>query len=328
MKLLNSSLFMKVLASSAMWTSLSIATLPLAAGADPLPERDVKPAPHVAAPYTLPWQLRSIMAANVARLDSAVAFYSDKNGNTGGLSVASVFTGAYKLIPDLAILTRVGMVKNAPPESASGATSFLNPLLGVLYSRSLSSEFRIGLFLGFTVPVGSGGGNTPDLSVQASHSAGVLARSAMDNALFVTNYLAVIPGLDLAYISNGLTVQMEATLLQLTRVRGEQIDKDTSRTNFTSGVAVGYSFAPLVSVMGELRYQRWLSNATVSAAASPAIDNLSFAIGPRFNAQIGTTTFKPGIAYAQGLSGPMANGNYTYPTHSDRVIFIDVPVAF
>ena len=39
--------------------------------------------------------------------------------------------------------------------------------------------------------------------------------------MFAVNYLAIFPGVDLAYVSAGLTVQGEVTLFQLTRVRGD-----------------------------------------------------------------------------------------------------------
>jgi hypothetical protein len=244
------------------------------------------------------------------------------------MATASVLTGSYKVMPDLAVLARVGVVNNSPPAGGTSATSFINPLLGGVYSLSLPMDLRIGFFLGVTLPIGTGGGEAPEAAVQSANSAGILARSAMDNALFAVNYLTVIPGVGLAYVAHDFTFQIEATLLQLTRVRGENTDKDSSRTNLTSGLAVGYSILPMLSVVGELRHQRWLSNATVSAAASPAIENLSFAVGPRFTLKTGTFTLKPGIAYMQGLAGPMANGNYTYPTNSDKVIFIDLPMAF
>ncbi len=183
-------------------------------------------------------------------------------------------------------------------------------------------------FLGLTIPVGSGGGNYPDSGTQSANSAGILARSAMDNALFAVNYFTVIPGIDIAYIVHGLTIQLEATLLQLTRTRGEQIDRDSSRTNFTSGLALGYSVEQNLSFIGELRYQKWLDNATVSAAPKPAVENLSFAVGPRLTFKTEKATLRPGIAYAQGLAGPVANGSYTSSTHSDKIIFIDLPIVF
>jgi hypothetical protein len=104
----------------------------------------------------------------------------------------------------------------------------------------------------------------------------------MDNALFAVNYATGIVGAGLAYIADGWTLQTEVTVLYLMRARGEAVDADPTRTNFTSGFLAGYEVAPGWIVEGELRYQRWLDNATVAAAASPAVQNLSFAIGPRF----------------------------------------------
>lgn len=279
-------------------------------------------------PYAVPWQLRPIIPGNIVRLDSALAAYNDRDGNSGGLAAATMLTGSYRIIPDMAVLLRFGAVSNLPPNGAESATSFLNPLIGGLYSLRLPSDFRLGLFLGFTVPVGMGGGDSPDPAVQSANAAGALVRSGMDGAMVAPNYFAVIPGIDLAYIGHGATVQIEASLIQLNRVRGEDVDQDQGRTNFTTGLSVGYSITPEISMVGELRYQRWLYNNTVFAAPEPAVENLSFAIGPRFNFRIGNVTVRPGIAYAQGLVGPMASGGYTSATNTDRILFIDSPVIF
>jgi hypothetical protein len=150
----------------------------------------------------------------------------------------------------------------------------------------------------------------------------------MDNALFATNYLTIIPGLDLAYTAYDFTIQLEATLLQLTRTKGEQIDKDVSKTNFTSGLALGYTFTDKIAGITELRYQRWIDNVTVKSAPKPALENLSLAIGPRFTYKLESVTLKPGIAFVKGLSGPIANGEHTYPTNSYKTIFLDVPINF
>ena len=288
------------------------------------------PTPSIAtpSPYTLPWQLRSVMVGNVLRVDSAVAFYNDKAGNSGGTAAATMMTGTYKLAPNFAGLMRFGFVNNSPPTRAPGATSFINPVLGGTYATELSNDFRLSVFLGATVPIGMGGGNTPDPSVQAANSAGILARSAMDNAMFAPNYLTIIPGVDFAYIANGLTAQLEATFFQLNRVRGENVDKDPERTNFTSGLGLGYAVTSQLSVATELRYQRWLNNQTVAATANPATQNLSIGIGPRLNLKYGSTVIRPGIAYTNGLMGPMGSGGYTFPTNSDKIITVDIPVSF
>ena len=82
----------------------------------------------------------------------------------------------------------------------------------------------------------------------------------MDNSMFAVDYFTIFPGADLAYVAHGLTVQAEATLFQLTRVRGKDTvpGKDSSNTNLTAGLHVGYFVIPQFSVGVELRHQRWL----------------------------------------------------------------------
>lgn len=280
------------------------------------------------APYTVPWQLRPVLAVNVARIDSAIAHYFDRNGNTGGIAAATLLTGAYQVVPNLALLIRLGFVTNFPPAGNLTGGTFLNPLFGAIYSLPFAKHFRAAFFLGVTAPLASGGGNYPSPSAQYANAAGVLARSAMDNALFSANYSTIIPGVGLAYVARGFTFQVEATLLQLIRMQGERVDADPFRTNFTTGLLAGYTFLPWLSFLGELRYQRWLDNETVFRAPSPAVENLSFAIGPRFMFRIGPLTARPGLAYGQGLLGPIARSGYTSLTHSDRILFLDFPVFF
>jgi hypothetical protein len=268
------------------------------------------------------------MPSDGVRLDSALAFYNDRNDNSGGFAAATVASGAYKLLPNLALMGRLGMVNNNPPAGAPGATSLVNPLFGSIYVLPLSDPWRLAFFLGFTLPIGSGGGDTPDAPTQAANSAGILTRFAMDNALFAVNYFTLIPGIDIAYIADGFTLQLETTLLQLTRVRGEQVDRDASRTNFTSGLEIGYAISSSWIIQGELKCQAWLSNDTVKAASNPATQNLSFAIGPRFTWKTEKFTMRPSIAYGQGISGPIASGGYSYQTNSDKIIFIDIPFIF
>ena len=68
-------------------------------------------------------------------------------------------------------------------------------------------------------------------------------------------------------LHGGFTAQVEATLLQLTRVKGDKRppglpkNPDKSKTNFTMGVHVGYFIMPMLSVGGEIRHQRWLEHA-------------------------------------------------------------------
>jgi hypothetical protein len=274
-----------------------------------------KPTPP---PYSLPWQLRPAAAANVIRSDTASGMRSV--GGNGGTTVVTTLLASYKVTPDLAVVVRGGFVNDSPPLK-DATSAFLNPALGATYVFKLGSGFRLAPFLGVALPLGNGGGNTPDPAVRAALAAGILTRSSMDNALFGVNYLTPFPGIDLAWTSGGFTAQAEATVYELIRARGDAIDKDATRTNFTSGLHVGYFIIPALSVGGELRYQRWLKNSTM-AESDARRDTATAALGIRAHFKISDTMWlRPGVAFVQPIDAPMTDQSY-------HVAQLDVPFAF
>jgi hypothetical protein len=258
--------------------------------------------------------------ATVLRSDTALAFYSAPDG-TSGTTVATSVLGSYRVRPDLAPLIRLAFVENSPPSGGPRGAALVNPVVGATYLLNLSERVRMAAFLGVAIPVGMGGGNSPAPGVALAARSGILARSAMDNAMFAVNDLTLFPGVDLAWVYDGWTVQAEATLLQLTRVRGEAVQTDTSKTNFTSGLHVGRFLSPLVSLGAEVRYQRWLKP-PASATTRAALDNFTFAVGPRFHFKLDKNIFlRPGLAYARGFDDPMAQQGYD-------IVQLDLPVLF
>jgi hypothetical protein len=279
------------------------------------------PAPPPPPPYSLPWQLRPVVAANVLRSDTAVSFYENTPGASSS-TVASTLLFSYKVTPNLAPLVRMAYVHNNPDSAVGSGNAVVNPLLGALYSIPMAPGLRLGLFLGVTIPVGQGGDKPAGMDATAAAAAsGINARSAMDNALFAVNYMTVIPGFGIAYMRSGFTAQIEATVLQLTRVRNSNIDKDDSRTNFTSGLHMGYFVIPQLSLSGEMRFQRWLSDPAMLTMFPERRETITFAVGPRGHFKFGSRWIRPGIAYAQGLDAPMSK-------RKDRIIQIDVPFVF
>lgn len=293
------------------------APLPLAPSAPPPP------------PYSLPWQLRPLTVGNVVRSDTSVAFYKDAAGNTGSSEV-TMLLASYKLTPELAPVVRLGFVKNDAPAAASDGSSFINPVVGLAYSHRLSA-FRLAAFLGGTIPIGQGAGQTPSAGAAGADAAGINARSAMDNSMFAVNYLTGIAGLGFGYIDRGFTAQVEATLFQLFRVRGNDLTAsaaDATRTNATMGLHLGYFLLPQLSVGGELRYQRWLTtpDRIVMGAKTPFadanLDNVTFGVGPRAHFALGKGLWiRPGISYSQGLDAPLTSSKY-------RMVQVDLPVVF
>lgn len=305
-----------------------VSALLLAASVTTARAQDAPPAaPTVKAPYALPWQLRSLAIADVVRLDTSVSSYRDKD-NARGIGTTSVLLGAHPLSKELAAIVRLTMLRNQPPTPGLAATNLANPAFGLIRVSKLNAMWKLGLFVGVTLPVGSGGSSAPNKARQAANPVGALSRAAMDNSLFAVNYTALIPGIGVAYNHAGLTVQAEATLFAQARVRGSAVDKDAFRLNATTGLTIGYTFSPAIAAIAELHYQRWLSNDTVDAAANPARQNLSIALGPRFTIKTHNLTLRPGAALGFGLLGPIASADYTYPIHAVTTAFIDLPVIF
>jgi hypothetical protein len=171
----------------------------------------------------------------------------------------------------------------------------------------------------------------PDPANAAANGAGIPARSAMDNAMFATNYLTIFPGIGLAYVNHGFTAQVEVTILELIRVRGGgNPANDGTRTNFTAGLHVGYFFIPQFSAGAELRHQRWLSTPSIIKAnamrtqelADALRDTSTFAIGLRGHFKLNDTMWlRPGISYTRPIDDPMDASGY-------NILQIDVPFVF
>ncbi len=299
---------------------------PPADAAPPAEPAAAKPKPP---PYSLPWQLRSVIPATVLRSDTSFAFYKDPTSGKSGSTVASMLFGSYKIIPELSVLVRLGFVSSSPPSPAKSGSGLTNPLLGAMFAPKISPSFKLGGFLGFTLPVGSGGGDKPTPETAAAVAAGAPARAAFDNAMFAVNYFTVIPGIDVAYVASGLTVQGEATLFRLMKARGpDTIDK--SNTNLTLGLHVGYFIAPMFSIGAELRHQRWLSTpvgvkkdeAKASSAQLGVRDQTTWAVGPRFHFKLSDSIwFRPGVSFGMPIDDPMSKSKY-------KTVQLDLPFVF
>ena len=297
------------------------------AGPVPIAPAPASPKP----PYSIPFQLRPAAAVTVLRTDTSFAFYDDPVNEQDGSTVASTLLASYKVNDNIAPMVRLGVVSNAPP-TTDGAAGFLNPVLGVTYATPLSPELRLALFFGTALPLGSGGGDSPDPDNVITNAAGIRARSAMDNAMFAVNDLVLFPGASVAYVAHGLTVQLEATVLELLRVRGKDavnaagapLNPDSSRTNFTAGVHVGYFFMPELSGAVELRHQRWLSTPTAvkNDATDTVRDTTTVAVGPRVHFKVGEKSWiRPALSFAVALDDPLQRWE-------SRSVQLDIPVIF
>lgn len=289
-------------------------------------------------PYSLPWQLRPAAVGNVVRLDTSVGFYKNPATTnamgvttpavTGGSTIATMLLATYKVTPTLAPIVRLGFVQNDNPGPAmKSGTALANPIVGLTGGWKLPFDLRMSAILAGAVPIGSGGSKTAAQNTEsAAIVKGIPVRSAMDNAMFAVNYFTALGGFDVAWVKHGLTLQVEATLLQLMRVRNEmcadgttKCTPDASRTNMTAGFHVGYFVIPMLSLGTELRYQQWLKNPSASGAAR---ENITFAVGPRFHFKVGKANWlRPGLSYSTYIDQPLSKSKYS-------IVQIDVPFAF
>ncbi len=294
--------------------------LVLSAFAAPGEEVRVSAAPAPAlTPYSLPWQLRSTAAVTALRTDSNFVVRATDSGEA--VTEVSMLSFSYRISKDVPVAPFVRLGVSHNDVGGRGGTAFLNPVLGAGWALDLLPGLRANFFLALALPLGMGGGNAPDPQTSAAVTAGVLARSAMDNAMFAVNDLTVFPGVGLSYSRWGFTAQAEATLLQLTRVRGEAVAPDASRTNFTTGVHLGYFPWSWFSLGAEMRYQRYLSTPVAVAKNASVRDNLTFAIGPRFHIKGDGFWLRPGVSITVPLDDPMVKQRMV-------LVQLDVPLIF
>lgn len=272
-------------------------------------------------PYSQPWLLRSAGVATALRVDETVAFYEDPASGGSGTTVVTSFAASRKLGARWAGLARLSFVHNEAAVGPSGS-AFSNLVLGVNYVRSLSaSDWRLTCFTAVSLPVGTGAGDDPDPGDAAAVGAAVPARSGMDNTLFAVNYWGVFAGAGAARVTAGLTAQVEMTVMYTRRTRGPE-SQDRTRTNLTAGVHVGHFFSPRLSLGGELRMQRWLSDAAPARASSQARSQLTFGIGPRLHLKVGPKSWlRPGVSYTRPLDEPMSGRGYD-------IVQVDAPISF
>ncbi len=273
--------------------------------------------PMVRARYSLPWVMRPGIAPDLLRVDVTAAMQSQAT------NTATIFTGGarpLRSLPDLGFYGRVGVLSHAPEVGANAGqtgAALANPVLFGLWTPKLAPGWRLPVFLGVTVPVGAGADASP--LRRATIASGVLTRQAMDNAMFAANYFTVMGGAGLLWMGHGVTAQAEFTVLQLTRVMGESVEPDASRTNFTVGGHVGYQVIPWLTVSVEAHYQRWLSTPVAVSANGVLRDQFTIGGGVRANLPVGSALVRPGVAFFLPVGGRMGELEY-------RVVQFDLAV--
>lgn len=290
-----------------------------------------QPAPD-ALEVSLPWQLHSLTTASVVEASSGVAVFRDPQGNVD-IAETTTLAASYRLTDRWAPTLRLAVTANDAPGAALDGASFGSPIAGVRYTRELH-PWRFAVRAALAIPIGTGGGNTPDPRAARTNAAAITARPA-DEAVFAVNYATAIVGADVAYVTHGFTAQAEMTLLQSVRVRGDTtvVGSDARRTRGTAGVHLGMFLGTRVSLGADLEYRRWLSHPEMldtpgdpripSALEQPA--TVTASIGARVHVRVGSTAVRPGLSITRGFAGPTPAMAITTQTSA---VAISIPVEF
>ena len=291
------------------------------------PATDVTPppgrAPHEVEspqPYVAPFGLRGTGAATAVRAETAYGLNADTSA-----TIVQYLTASYAPTKELSVFARGGWV-DFMPSAGSSSTAFTNLAIGGLWAHRLARRLRVAVVLGSGFPSGEGGGSSPDKGEAAAIAAGNLARSRLDGStMFSPNDLAPFVGGDVAWVSGGLTLQAEATLFELIRVRGSEADPDASKTSLTLGMHAGYFLIPQLSIGIELRDQSFLSTPAAVEAGKISRSWVTVGGGPRVHLRLSRDVwFRPGLAFIQPLDDPSP----AISASSYHIVQLDLPLTF
>lgn len=132
----------------------------------------------------------------------------------------------------------------------------------------------------------------------------------------------------MAWIHEGLTIQLDLTLLYAIGSRAPVRERYDDSTNFVGQLWVGYAALPWLTLGAELRHQRFVDAPAPIRGADAAMPDgptqayqTSLAGGVRLRIPLGSVTLLLAASYARGLDGWMW-------AHDDNVFQLDLPFAF
>ena len=213
-----------------------------------------------------------------------------------------VLSGSYDFTAWLSSFVRLGWVRNAP-SNAEAASGIANPALGFTGQVPFGKHVKVGGVAGATLPLGSGGGNTP-------HPAALKAWvSSVDwgGAMFAVDHVDVFGGLKASYSLDRFTLQVESTLHQLGRVRGEAVDPIGAAATVTGSQATAScAILPALSLSSGLAETRfWNTPKAIRDSPDSRVDYF-FIVGASLDLRLARGIgFTPGLLYARALDLPL-----------------------
>lgn len=140
------------------------------------------------------------------------------------------------------------------------------------------------------------------------------------------NYVVFGPTGSITYAMSHVSATATSTLAQFVRVRGEHIEKDALRTQYSGTISAGLSpFADVsktpIAAFTELRYRIWLTDVASARSDPRARDHLAAAVGFRVRVPLGGAVGSAAFAYSTALDAPLADFGF-------RTIEADAQIAF
>ena len=283
------------------------------------------------APYVSPFSPRGVGVATALRLEASYGLDADVSN-----TVVEFLTAAYAFNKHISIYGRTGWVEYLP-SSGPSTSAFTNLAIGALWADTFAKDFRYCVTIGTGLPVGQGGGDSPDTGEAAAIGAGNLARARWDGStMFSPNDVAPFIGGDLAFVKGGFTIQAEVSVFSLFRVRGDGInpatskpwDPDAVKGSIDLGLHVGYFIVPQLSIQAEVRDQTFLGTPAAVSSGAIAQSWVSVGGGVRGHFKIGAHAwFRPGLAFFQPLNDAVLKP-IDHTASSYHIFLLDLPVSF
>lgn len=227
-------------------------------------------------------------------------------GSVSEATLMTVLSASYAWTNSFSTFARLGSVYNAS-SGLPGAAGLANPALGVTVQFEVTKHLVIGGQLGITVPVGSGGGDSPSPAALRAWTNSI----DWGGAMFAVNHADIFHGARATYTIDALSLQLECTLHELLRVRGAAADPIGSAATVTGTTAtVSYAVLPRLSLSTALSETRvWNTPAYVVADPNSRVDYF-FSAGVSTSVKVGRTEIAPGISYARALDLPLSGAGF------------------
>ena len=236
-------------------------------------------------------------------------------GGTSQETLMQILSGSYALNSWLSTYGRVGWVHDASADGSSG-NGFANPAAGLTASVPVGKHLTLGGIVGVTVPVGSGGGNAPNKAVLKAWTNSI----DWGGAMFAVDHVDTLVGGKGALAFGDLTLSLESTLHELTRVKGEAADPIGAHASVTSTMAtVSFALHPKLTLSSALSETRFWNRPTCIRETPASAQDYFFIVGASTDFKVRGVDVAPGLVYARALDLPLS---------ADKFQVVELDLAF